>query len=104
DLGEESNSLEDLLDKLEFEEEDLEEYEIYYLEKFKLDNDKKEIVNIDDNPAVYLTEVDSIGLRVENNSEHLNEKERTIIDTLLDINKDSFAENIAEESQTLGIG
>ncbi|CAG8679680.1 13354_t:CDS:1, partial [Dentiscutata erythropus] len=42
--SEEMDSLEELLEELEFEEKELEEYETYYSEEFELDNTKEEIV------------------------------------------------------------
>ncbi|CAG8723019.1 819_t:CDS:2 [Dentiscutata erythropus] len=97
DISEELDSLDDLLEELEFEKEHLEEYETYYSEEVELDKEKEEIVIKDNNPAVYLTEVDPISLRIGSSLDQLDEKNRVVIRTLLDINENIFAEDIAEE-------
>ncbi|CAG8785856.1 4787_t:CDS:1, partial [Dentiscutata erythropus] len=51
--------------------EDLKEYETYYSEEWKLDNEEEEIVIKDNNLAVYLTKIDPIGLSVNNSLDQL---------------------------------
>ncbi|CAG8496199.1 7113_t:CDS:2 [Dentiscutata heterogama] len=78
DNSEESDSLDDLVDELEFKKEELLELKIYYLEELELDS-----------------------IRVGKSLDHLDEENMTIVNALLEINKGIFAENIAEEAKPI---
>ncbi|CAG8760274.1 10544_t:CDS:2, partial [Gigaspora rosea] len=105
--GEDSDSIEDLLEELEYEEgKELQKCEIYYSEEYEMDvvEGGPEKFYKEDNPAVYLTEIDPLNSNDLDPFNRLNKEERMVVDALLENNKTTFADNIAEEGQTLGLG
>ncbi|CAG8763394.1 25099_t:CDS:2 [Gigaspora rosea] len=99
--------MDDLIEELEFEEEDrVYKCETYYLEGCELENEGKVMceVHIKDNPAVYLTEIDPSGPTAPEVWAHLSVDEKLLVEKLLEVNKDAFVKNIAEEGQTLELG
>ncbi|CAG8520096.1 2326_t:CDS:2 [Gigaspora rosea] len=104
---EDSDDLNDLIEELEFEEEGgVYECEMYYSEGWESENENEVTceVHIEDNPAVYLTEIDPSGPATPGVWAHLSVDEKLVVEELLEANKDAFTENIAEEGQTLELG
>ncbi|CAG8605092.1 10126_t:CDS:2, partial [Gigaspora rosea] len=103
DNNKESDGMEDLLEELKFEEEELKECETYYSEGWEVDEVEENNIEIyeGDNPSVFLMEVDPINPNDPKPLSHLSKEERAVMEKLLEDNETAFAENIAEEGQTL---